>query len=183
MSKTKKVIVDNAYFFISVIGSAFLIIFLIFTFLFRTSQVNGDSMNPNLVNGDRVLVRVFAYEPEYGDVVIISQPNALELNLVKRVIATEGQTVSIDADKGIVYVDGVALDEPYTLEKTYISGEWDYPITVPEGCVFVMGDNRNNSTDSRFKMVGFIQKDYIVGKAFLKLDGFKLVKVRGIEDE
>ena len=183
MKKAKQLIVENAYFFISVIGTAFVIIFLIFTFLFRTSQVNGDSMNPNLYNGERVIVKVFAYEPKYGDIVIISQPNAMELNLVKRVIATAGQTVDIDTEKGVVIVDGVALNEPYTLDMTRVRGDWDYPITVPEGCVFAMGDNRNNSTDSRFNLVGFIQTDYIVGKVVLKFDGIKPVKVKGVENE
>ncbi|MBE6834987.1 MAG: signal peptidase I [Ruminococcaceae bacterium] len=183
MEKTKSFIVDKAYYIVSVLVLAFLIIFVIFTFLFRTSVVRGDSMNPNLLDGEKVIVRVFAYTPEQGDVIIISQPNAMHLNLVKRVVATEGQQVDINPLEGKVYVDGVALDEPYTLEPTYVTGDLNYPVTVPEGCVFAMGDNRNNSTDSRFNSVGFIQTDYIVGKAVLKLDGFGFKKVAGKDYE
>ncbi|MBO4338715.1 MAG: signal peptidase I [Clostridiales bacterium] len=181
MSDFKKSVVDKAYYIVSILALAFVIIFVIFTFVFRTSVVRGESMLPNLVDGERVIVRVFAYEPKQGDVIIISQPNAMELNLVKRVIATEGQTVDIDTVQGKVYVDGEELVEPYVKEPTFVSGDWDYPITVPENCVFAMGDNRNNSTDSRFSMVGFIQTDYIVGQAVIKLDGFKFSKVAGSE--
>ena len=181
MSKFKSFIVDKAYYIVSVIVLAFVIIFVMFTFLFRTSVVRGESMLPNLLDGERVIVRVFAYTPEQGDVIIISQPNAMELNLVKRVIATEGQTVYINTDEGKVYVDGKELVESYITEPTLVSGDWDYPITVPEGCVFAMGDNRNNSTDSRFLSVGFIQTDYIVGQAIYKMNGFVFQKIAGSE--
>ena len=181
MSKIKSIIVDKAYYIVSVIVLAFVIIFVMFTFLFRTSVVRGESMLPNLLDGERVIVRVFAYKPEQGDVIIISQPNAMDLNLVKRVIATEGQTVDIDTVAGKVYVDGKELVESYITEPTFVSGDWDYPITVPEGCVFAMGDNRNNSTDSRFLSVGFIQTDYIVGQAIFKMNGFVFTKIAGSE--
>ena len=90
--------------------------------------------------------------------------------LVKRVIAVGGQTVDIDFDAGVVYVDGQALDEPYTFEPTYLSyAEYgkalDYPVTVPEGELFVMGDNRNGSTDSRFGSLGMVDTDYVLGRA------------------
>ena len=179
MSKKRSILVDYIYYIVSVLALAFVLIFLIFTFLFRTSQVNGDSMNPNLVDKQRVILTSLNYKPERGDVVIISQPNAMDLNLIKRVIATEGQTVDIDTERGVVIVDGVALDEPYTIEPTYTAGDWDYPVTVPENCVFAMGDNRNNSTDSRFSSVGFIQEDYIVGHVIFKLNGLKLEKIKG----
>lgn len=177
----KNVIVDKAYYIVSVLVLAFIIIFVIFTFLFRTSVINGDSMNPNLFDGEKVVVSVFNYKPKQGDVVIISQPNAMHLNLVKRVIATEGQTVDINAYEGKVYVDGKELYEPYTKEPTFVEGDLIYPVTVPEGCVFVMGDNRNNSTDSRFTSVGFIQSDYIVGKAVIKMNGFSFQKIVGVK--
>lgn len=181
MSNLKSKIVDQAYYIVSVIVLAFIIIFVLFTFVFRTSVVRGESMLPNLLDGERVIVRTFAYKPEQGDVIIISQPNAMELNLVKRVIATEGQTVSINALEGKVYVDGEELVEDYITVPTFVAGDWDYPVTVPEGCVFAMGDNRNNSTDSRFTMVGFIQTDYIVGQAIFKINGFSFGKIAGSE--
>jgi signal peptidase I len=179
MSKFKSFIVDKAYYTVSIIVLAFLIIFVLFTFVFRTSVIRGDSMLPNLVDGERVIMRVFAYTPKQGDVVIISQPNAMELNLVKRVVATEGQTVDIDPVLGKVYVDGKELVEDYISVPTLVAGDWDYPVTVPEGCVFAMGDNRNDSTDSRFTIVGFIQNDYIVGKAIYKMNGVVFTKIAG----
>jgi len=180
MEKTKSFIVEKVYYLVSIIAMAFVIIFLIFTFLFRTSVVNGDSMVPNLINGEKVLVSVFNYEPSQGDVVIISHTDSMEKNLVKRVIATAGQRVSVNQDEGRVYVDGVALDEPYISVPTINLGDWDYSdFDVPEGCVFVMGDNRNESLDSRYSQVGFVKTDYIVGHAVYKLNGYHVSEIKG----
>lgn len=157
-----------AYEFVSVLLSAALIILIIFCFFARLAGVVGNSMNPTLENGNWVVMSQLgaSYEPEYGDIVVISQPNALDEVIIKRVIATGGQTIDIDFEKGIVYVDGQKLEEPYILEPTYLeyNDGVQFPLTVPEGYVFVMGDNRNDSTDSRSSLIGLIRNEYILGK-------------------
>ena len=97
--------------------------------------------------------------------------------MVKRVIATEGQTVDIDFAEGVVYVDGVALDEPYTSEPTNDREDFVGPVTVPEGYIFVMGDNRNASTDSRSNLVGMIRKEYVMGKSLFRIVPFGNFKI------
>ncbi len=156
--------VSNIYDIVSVIVSAVAVIAVVFTFVTRVLVVSGASMNPTLNNGDTVAITSTKHHFSYGDIVIVSQPNAMHKTLIKRVIATGGQTVDIDTEKGIVYVDGKALEEKYTLEPTYTSGNMEYPTVVPEGCLFVMGDNRNDSTDSRMTVVGFVDERYIMGK-------------------
>ena len=132
-------------------------IMLIFVLFFRIVIVDGTSMNRTLLHGDYLLLlgNIFYQEPEYGDIVVISKDSFDDgAPIVKRVIATEGQIVDIDFNAGIVYVDGVALDEPYTNTMTNTSGGTSFPLTVSEGCVFVMGDNRNKSRDSRYLEIG-----------------------------
>ena len=136
---------------------------LIFTFGFRVSGIEGTSMLPTLEDGDRVVVTAFDGNPERGQVIISVQPNDFGKPVVKRIIATENQTVDIDFTSGRVYVDGELLDEPYINNPTTNSEGVEFPVTVPEGHVFVMGDNRQGSTDSRSEMIGFIDENYILG--------------------
>ena len=140
---------------------------LIFLFVFRVITVVGSSMNPTLLNGDKVIVSDLFFTPKYGDIIVCKAENFGDEYLIKRVIATEGQTVDIDFEEGVVYVDGKPLDEPYTAAKTHDREDFRGEVTVPEGCVFVMGDNRNASTDSRTTEIGMIDKRAILGKVYI----------------
>ncbi len=176
----------------SVVVAMFTVL-LIFTYLFSVAVVEGDSMLPTLQDADRLLLINFA-DPEPGDVVVLSSESAytfdaagqltedagLGKKIVKRLIAEAGQTVDIDFAAGIVYVDGKPLAEPYTSTlTTRDEGAFAYPITVPEGYVFVLGDNRSVSKDSRHPDVGLISEADIVGKVWLRvypLDDFAAVE-------
>ena len=157
----------------ALVGSVLAVV-LVFTFLIRLIGVDGHSMVPTLQNGDRLLVlsSLLDHYYEYGDIVVLREESFLEEPIVKRVIATEGQTVDIDFEAGIVYVDGEALDEPYINEPTYMEEGTEFPLTVPEGCIFVMGDNRNHSSDSRDSRLGTVDTRCVLGKAvFLAFPG------------
>lgn len=147
---------------------------LLLSFVFKLVAVDGNSMNPTLENGQKLITTNLFYTPKYGDVIIFQNPDAINKKvLVKRVIATEGQTVAIDFDNGIVKVDGEVLDEPYIKDIT--TNRLDFyqsEVVVPEGCVFVMGDNRNNSTDSRSNAVGMVPVDTIIGKVLFRIAPF-----------
>ena len=148
---------------------------LLFTFAIRVVGVSGASMRDTLQNGDMLLVVNSALCGGYhqGDVVIAAKA-AFEHGepIVKRVIAVEGQTVDIDFDSGTVYVDGAALNEPYIREDTYLAEGTEFPFTVPEGCVFLMGDNRNDSRDSRDPVLGAVDTRCLIGRAvFLLVPG------------
>jgi len=142
---------------------------LVFTFVVRIIVVSGESMENTLQNGDSMLVWCLGYEPKQGDVVVLTQRSYQNDSLVKRVIATEGQRVDIDYDTGTVYVDGEALEEDYIKETMRVPnyGEGLNHVTVPEGCIFVMGDNRNDSADSRYPSIGVIDTRSVIGRAVM----------------
>lgn len=142
---------------------------VVFVFLFRLVDVVGDSMNPTLEDGDKMVVSDLFYKPKQGDIIIFRKDEYKSEALVKRVIATEGQTVEIDFTKGRVYVDGELLDEPYIAEPTRNQIDFTGTQIVPEGCVFVMGDNRNESADSRDSRIGMIDERLIIGKVLLTM--------------
>lgn len=175
----KDFIAEELYEAADVFISSVVMLFVVFVFLFRVVGVVGPSMNPTLSNGDWLAVSSRTYSAQAGDIVIATQPNVFHKPLVKRVIATEGQEVFVDFEKGEVVVDGVVLDEPYVNEPgTDKTGcDVEFPVTVPEGCVFVMGDNRNHSTDSRSSSIGFIDEKYILGKVSARLYPFGDFKV------
>ena len=141
---------------------------VVFLLVFRVIVVSGSSMYNTLIDGDYLLLvsNLFYQKQEYGDVIVVSKESFDNgIPIIKRVIATEGQTVDIDFEQGIVYVDGVALEEDYTYTPTNISEGMDFPLTVEPDCVFAMGDNRNGSLDSRCPEIGQIDRREILGKA------------------
>ena len=159
------------YDWLECIVSAIICAIFVFVFIGRTIGVDGDSMRKTLHWYDRVVMTNLFYTPKNGDIVVFHAP-AVEFDgvpLVKRVIATGGQTVDIDFYTGDVIVDGEVIYEPYISEKTTSRLDFSGPVTVPEGHVFVMGDNRNRSKDSRAASVGFVDTRYILGKVLFIL--------------
>ena len=178
----------------SVITSVF-VVMMIFTFLFGVANVEGSSMEPTLYNEDRLLVSRISRSFDQGDILIISneasytfdlsgnvvkgrgiEADGSKKNIVKRLIAKGGQKVDIDFEAGVVYVDGKALDEPYISAPTKRDNfAFEYPFTVPEGYVFVLGDNRPVSKDSRHPEVGLVREEDIVGKVFMRISPFSKI--------
>ncbi|MBQ3284985.1 MAG: signal peptidase I [Ruminococcus sp.] len=161
--------VATVYDWLGSLFMALIVVLLIMTFAFRIIDVDGRSMEPTLIDTDKVVITDLFYTPHDGDIVIISHAEEYTKPLVKRVIATAGQDLKIDYNNNAVYVDGKKLDEPY-IQGVTVRG--DVPEDqlngiVPEGKVFVMGDNRGISLDSRYQQIGFIDEDLIIGKAQL----------------
>ena len=150
-----------------VFALAFLV--FLFTFCARVVSVDGSSMVPTLHNGDRLVVQSVGYEAKRGDVVVIDSYISYGKPLVKRVVAIGGDTLDIDFATGDVILNGQVLDEPYNAERTHLAGDVKFPLTVPQGKVFVMGDNRQHSTDSRSTSVGFIDERDVLGRVLWRL--------------
>ena len=150
-------------------------VLLLFTFCVRVVIVSGSSMFSTLADGDCLLLlnRPLCGELERGDIVVASMDRFKNGEaIVKRVIATEGQTVDIDFREGIVYVDGVALQEDYIYTPTHMAEGMEFPLVVKEGCLFLMGDNRGDSRDSRAPEIGLVDEREILGRAiFLAIPG------------
>ena len=153
---------------------ALTVVILVMTFVFRQVVVDGKSMEPTFYDGERLILST-SYDtmPSNGDVVVISHPKGYDGRIIKRVIATEGQSISIDFDKNEVAVDSVLLDEPYIAGRTIQTDRnMEIPSVIPEGYVFVMGDNREASLDSRSTQIGLIPVTSIIGKVQMRIIPF-----------
>lgn len=156
--------------------AAVILAFLIITFVFETVTVQGPSMFPTLHDGDRLIVEKVTYylrKPKPLDIVVIKNPSNLKEKYIKRVIAVEGDKFKIENHK--VYVNGKELDEPYIKEVMNADIDKNYAneITIPKGTIFVMGDNRNDSLDSRFSpQVGPVPYKLVIGRAAFRLFPF-----------
>lgn len=161
----------DLYFWLQALATALIVLILMFTFVGRVIGVDGLSMFPTLQDGETMLLQSIGYKPRQGDVVVLTKYfGSVHGPIVKRVIATGGQTVEIDYAAGTVRVDGEVLEEPYIKEP--MQAPWFKniaKITVPEGQIFVMGDNRNDSDDSRDVELGAIDERYVLGRVLMVL--------------
>ena len=162
------------------------VVLLLYSFVFRLCRVSGGSMDTTLADGQMLVVSNINYTPEYGDIIVFHQTapeNKMGLNepIVKRVIATGGQEIDIDFDTWTVTVtdtDGTVtvLDESEYMYleggKAIVRSDWNFPMEVPEGYLFVLGDNRNGSTDSRSQIIGLVDERRVIGKALLRITPF-----------
>ena len=158
---------QDAYEWVQALVCSVLTVVMIFTFAVRLIGVDGHSMVPTLQHTDRLVVLspILYHDYKAGDIVVLRKGSFSMEPIVKRVIAVEGQTVDIDFSTGSVTVDGVELDEPYINELTFTDEGTEFPLTLGEGEIFVMGDNRNHSTDSRDTRIGAVDTRYVVGRA------------------
>ncbi len=183
---------------LDVIVTSMIAVVIIFTFIFRLVTIVGDSMQNTFYGGEKIIISHLFYEPKFGDVVVVSrnanndvkEQNSSNEPIIKRVIATGGQYVDIDFQSGKVYVgyelgNMIELNEPYTKTATNTRADVEFPLYVPEGYVFVLGDNRNDSKDSRFKEIGedgLINEKYILGRAVFRVSPFNRIgKIDSLE--
>lgn len=186
--------VTDLFDWLDVFVKAMIVVVILFTAVFKIATIDGESMENTVFHGEKVIISNVFYTPKQGDIVVVSRnyKNSADCYerssapIIKRVIATEGQTVDIDFEKGIVYVDGKALDEPYTKTATTLHYDVEFPITVQNNCVFLLGDNRNDSLDSRASWIGAngtgqVDKRYILGKVLTRI--YPLNKIGSLNDE
>lgn len=144
--------------------------FIIFALAFRVVGVEGDSMKPTLQSGDWLAVRSVSLSGyKAGDIVVVTQPWERNVPIIKRVIAVGGDTVDINFHTHQVIVNGEVIDEPYIAEPTALRYDVEFPLVVEEGKLFVMGDNRNKSIDSRSSAIGLVDERYVLGKAVTRI--------------
>ncbi len=172
----------SAFDWCSSIMASFIVIFIIFSFVFRVVQVSGTSMLPTLQDGNWLVINSSS-KIKVGDIIVSTPPTYTKGPVIKRVIGVEGDEIYIDFELGEVLVNGVKLDEPYINTPTNRSYDVEFPVTVPEGCVFAMGDNRNGSLDSRSSQIGMIDKKYILGKVITRVYPFKKIEYLNGEAE
>ena len=167
---------QSAYDWIEIIGISLAAVIVFLTFFARVTTVVGDSMLPTLHDGESLFVLCIGYEPENGDIVVVQNDRSMvDYPIVKRIIGTGGDTIEFDFENWLVYVNGELLREDYVNRKDFenmrsygCAGK----LTVPEGYVFVMGDNRNASTDSRDTRLGYISEDDVIGKVVFRIAPF-----------
>lgn len=177
---------EEIFEWLDVLTTAIITVVIIFSLLFRVATISGPSMQNTLFTGDRVIISNLGYTPKRGDIVVISRNvnNSVEdaatskEPIIKRVIAVGGQTVNIDFERGVVSVDGVELDEPYAKTPTTTKYDVEFPLYVPEGYIFVLGDNRNESMDSRDSRIGeggLVDTRYVLGHAVFRIFPFNSI--------
>ena len=158
---------------------AIIIVVMLMSFVFRIVNVSGGSMLNTLHDNDKLIITYWGCTPHNGDIVVVKRGQKVSSPLIKRVIAVGGQKIRIDYEKGAIFIDGKQIEEPYIKERMWLKGDIDFSseISIPKDYVFLAGDNRNNSIDSRFSDVGMIPKDYIIGKARCIIHPFNRVKL------
>lgn len=162
-------LIKSVYDVLDSFKGAVVTVFLIFALVFRVVGVEGDSMKPTLSSGDWLAVNSISTDFQRGDIVVVTQPWERNVPIIKRVIAVGGDTVDINFRTHEVIVNGEVIDEPYIAAPTALKYDVEFPLTVEEGKLFVMGDNRNDSVDSRSSAIGLIDERYVLGKAVVRI--------------